>query len=76
MVIFDPAPIGVAAEGMVVGNDFSCYIIVARAGKTNIVDLKKKFAEYPLLKTKTLGAVINYASLDTKMKYYKNSKYY
>ena len=75
-IIFDSPPIGPAADALTVIDDFSYYLFVVRAGKTNTVDLKKKIEEYPQVKTKLLGLVLNFASIDSRLRYYKYSKYY
>ena len=75
-VLCDSPPIGVTADAVAISNTFARYIIVIRAGKTNVVDLKKKLREYPALSSKLLGVVLNCAATDSKLKYYKYSKYY
>jgi succinoglycan biosynthesis transport protein ExoP len=76
IVLCDSPPIGVAADAISISNTFSRYIIVIRAGKTNVVDLKKKIKEYPALNSQLLGLVLNCAASDSKLNYYKYSKYY
>jgi capsular exopolysaccharide synthesis family protein len=75
-VLCDSPPIGVAADAVSISNIFARYIIVIRAGKTNVIDLKKKIKEYPALSTQLLGVVLNGAASDSKLNYYKYSKYY
>ncbi|MBN1982275.1 MAG: CpsD/CapB family tyrosine-protein kinase [Chitinivibrionales bacterium] len=76
LIIFDSPPIGLTVDAVVVHELFSKYIVVVKAGATNIMDLLKKLNEYPRLKSKILGLVLNQASLDKKLAYYKYSKYY
>ena len=76
IILCDSPPLGVAADAMSVNNSFAHYLIVVRAGKTNIIDLKKKINEYPALSSKLLGIVLNCAAVDNKLKYYKYSKYH
>lgn len=76
MVILDTPPIGSVADPVVVNDFFSRYIIVVKAGKTNIIDLKKKISEFPAVKKKILGLILNFATIDRIRSYYKNSKYY
>jgi succinoglycan biosynthesis transport protein ExoP len=75
-ILCDSPPIGVAADALSISNIFSRYIIVVKAGKTNVVDLKKKTKEYPVLNSQILGIVLNCAASDSKLNYYKYSKYY
>jgi capsular exopolysaccharide synthesis family protein len=76
VVLCDSPPIGVASDALSISNTFSRYIVVVRAGKTNVVDLKKKIKEYPAISTQLLGLVLNCAATDGKLNYYKYSKYY
>jgi capsular exopolysaccharide synthesis family protein len=76
MVILDTPPIGAVADPVVVNDFFSRYIVVVKAGKTNITDLKKKLKEFPAVKKKILGLILNFATIDRIRSYYKNSKYY
>jgi succinoglycan biosynthesis transport protein ExoP len=75
-VLCDSPPIGVAADAVSISSTFARYIIVIKAGKTNVVDLKKKIKEYPALNSQLLGVVLNCAASDSKLNYYKYSKYY
>lgn len=75
MVILDTPPLAVATDAIVVANHFSKYIVVAKAGKTNIVDLRKKMEEFPTVEEKTAGIVLNYAPVSKRVKYYKYSNY-
>jgi Mrp family chromosome partitioning ATPase len=76
MVILDTPPIGSVADPVVVNDFFSRYIVVVKAGKTNISDLKRKLREFPAVKKKILGLILNFATVDRIRSYYKNSKYY
>ncbi len=75
-IIFDSPPIGMTSDSIIVDRYFSKYLIIVKAGATNVVDLKKKLSEYPSIKEKIIGTVLNYATLDKKLNYYKYSKYY
>lgn len=76
IIIFDSPPIGVTIDPVIVSELFSKYVIVVKAGSTNIVDLHRKINEFPAIKNKILGFILNQASLDKKLAYYKYSKYY
>jgi polysaccharide biosynthesis transport protein len=76
VILCDSPPLGVAADAMSISDSFEHFLIVVRAGKTNVVDLKKKITEYSQLSSKLLGIVLNFAAADSKLKYYKYSKYY
>lgn len=76
MVILDTPPFGVAIDAVSVHDLFSRYVLIARAGGTNIFDLKRKLREFPMVEKKVMGIVLNQAGLDQKMAYYRNSRYY
>ena len=76
IVILDTPPLGAVTDAVVVNEMFSKYIIIVKAGVTNVVDMKRKIIEYPALKEKVLGLVLNYAAVDKIRSYYKRSKYY
>jgi len=76
IVILDTPPLGALIDAVVVSRFFSRYIVVVKAGVTNVVDMKKKINEHPAVKEKLLGLVLNYAATDTMRSYYKKSKYY
>jgi tyrosine-protein kinase Etk/Wzc len=76
MIILDAPPLGAVADAVVVNHLFGGYLIIVSAGTTNIIDLNKKIAEFPVLGKKLIGFVLNRAMVDSKILYYKNSKYY
>lgn len=76
VIVFDLPPIGMAVDPVVIYDVVGKYLLVAKAGATNIADLSKKIAEYPTVEEKTLGIVLNQASIDRRLRYYKYSKYY
>jgi tyrosine-protein kinase Etk/Wzc len=76
MIILDAPPLGAVADAVVVNHLFGGYLIVVSAGTTNIIDLNKKIAEFPVLGKKLVGFVLNRAMVDSRILYYKNSKYY
>ncbi|MBD3420949.1 MAG: polysaccharide biosynthesis tyrosine autokinase [Chitinivibrionales bacterium] len=75
MIIFDSPPLGAATDAVTVVDLFSRYVLVAKAGATNIIDLNKKIDEFPILKNKIIGIVLNQAHVGKKLKYYKYSRY-
>lgn len=76
IIIMDSPPLGAVVDAAVVQDMFAKYIIVVKAGKTNIIDLNKKINEFFTAKDKILGMVLNFATVDKKITYYKYSKYY
>ncbi len=76
VVVLDLPPLGMAVDPAVVQDVVGKYVFVAQAGSTNMVDLSKKIEEYPAVSEKSLGIVLNKASIDRKLSYYKYSKYY
>ncbi len=76
IIILDTPPLGAVTDAVVVNEIFSKYLIVVKAGVTNVVDMNRKVREYPALKQKVLGLVLNCAAVDKMLSYYKRSKYY
>ncbi len=76
VVVLDLPPLGMAVDPAVVQDVVGKYVFVAQAASTNMVDLSKKIEEYPAVSEKSLGIVLNKASIDRKLSYYRNSKYY
>ena len=75
VVILDAPPLGVAADAAVVHEKFASFLIVVKAGVTNLTDLNNKIAEYPPVRGKIIGAVLNQVNRDLRFKYYKSSPY-
>jgi capsular exopolysaccharide synthesis family protein len=75
MIIFDTPPLGVAADAALVGELMSNFVVITKAGSTNLLDLRRKLAEYSIVRKKILGLVLNRAAVDRKLKYYKYSHY-
>ncbi|MBD3321044.1 MAG: polysaccharide biosynthesis tyrosine autokinase [Chitinivibrionales bacterium] len=75
LVIFDSPPVGAVTDAVVVHDLFSRYVVIAKAGATNIIDLNKKVDEFPAVKKKIIGIILNKASIDRKIQYYKYSNY-
>ncbi|MDG5815212.1 polysaccharide biosynthesis tyrosine autokinase [Chitinispirillales bacterium ANBcel5] len=69
VIIMDTPPLGVTTDAVGVQNSFHKYIVVVRAGYTNIAHLNRKVGEYPGLRKKVLGLVFNGAP-------YRRSPYY
>ncbi len=71
VVIMDTPPLEPLSDAFLVREFFSCYVLVVRAGKTNIKSLESKIKEYPALKEKIAGIVLNEAIEEqTKKNYY------
>ncbi|MBD3344369.1 MAG: polysaccharide biosynthesis tyrosine autokinase [Chitinivibrionales bacterium] len=75
VIIFDSPPLGAVTDAVVMHELFSKYVIIAKAGETNIIDLNKKIDEFPVIKQKIIGIVLNQALVDRKIQYYKYSNY-
>ena len=75
VVVLDTPPLRVAVDAAILPEAFNHYILVARAAKTNIDALEKKINEFPGLRQKVLGIVLNGAPIDTKMHNYAYSYY-
>jgi tyrosine-protein kinase Etk/Wzc len=76
VIIFDTPPLGVAADAATVKDIFQHYLVVIKAGNTNLMQLRKKLREYPGVWDKILGVVLNGAPMDRKLRYYRYSNYH
>lgn len=76
IVIFDTPPLGLAADAVAMEHLVSRYLFVALSGKTNITELCGLADEYAVLRDKLTGAVLNQATLEPRLKYYRYAKYY
>ena len=76
VIIFDTPPLGLASDAAIVSDLFSGTLLIIKAGSTNVIELRKKLDEYPNVKNKVIGLVLNEAILDSRMKKYKYSSYY
>jgi Mrp family chromosome partitioning ATPase len=75
IVILDTPPLGVCSDSAAVSKFFTSFIAVALAGKTPIPTLSKKIAEYPDLKKKLAGLVLNKAPVTRENGYYRYAYY-
>ncbi|MCX7726903.1 MAG: polysaccharide biosynthesis tyrosine autokinase, partial [Chitinispirillaceae bacterium] len=75
VIIADTPPLGLSVDAAIISNLFSAAILVIRSGKTNVINLKKRVDEFPSLKKKILGVVLNEALLDISVKKYKYYSY-
>ncbi|MFP4013585.1 MAG: polysaccharide biosynthesis tyrosine autokinase [Chitinispirillaceae bacterium] len=69
VIIMDTPPLAVTTDAVGIQDSFHRYVVVVRAGSTNISHLNKKINEYPGLRKKVLGLVFNGAP-------YKRPEYY
>jgi tyrosine-protein kinase Etk/Wzc len=76
VIILDTPPLCVAADAAIAGVLFSAVLLVVRAGRTNVIDFRKKLLEFPNLRKKVIGLVLNGATIDRKMKEYQYSMYH
>jgi len=76
VIIIDAPPIGPVIDAAIFDPVISMYLIVVRAGVTNVTDLAKKIAEFPGIERNVVGYVLNFASMDGKYRYYRYGRYY
>lgn len=69
VIIMDTPPLAVTTDAVGIQDSFHRYVVVVRAGSTNISQLNRKINEYPGLRKKVLGLVFNGAP-------YKRPEYY
>ncbi len=74
-LVFDSPPIGLASDAALLSNLASRYVLVARAGHTNIISLYNTIQkEFPVIEKKILGVVLNMGDIVNQSKYYKYAK--
>jgi len=76
VIILDTPPLSVSVDAAMLPDSFKHYIIVARVAKTNIAEIDKKIDEFPGLRKKILGIVLNGTPINKRMKNYRYSYYY
>lgn len=70
MVLIDTPPIEPMTDAVVLSPHVQGYVVVANAGKTNIKAMEAKVDEYPSVKQKIAGIVLNCAQIGTTKKSY------
>ncbi|MDO5577431.1 MAG: polysaccharide biosynthesis tyrosine autokinase, partial [Fibrobacter sp.] len=75
MIIIDAPPVSPVTDAIIMSNLISGSIFVVRAGKSNTAELNKIIEEYPDLKSKILGVILNGVKDNNKRKKY-NAYYY
>jgi polysaccharide biosynthesis transport protein len=74
-VIMDSPPVAITADSAMLSNLTSKYVLVVRAGRTNVVSLRKILVkDYPMIDKKILGVVLNMGENTVPTRYY--SYYY
>jgi capsular exopolysaccharide synthesis family protein len=76
VIILDTPPLLAAVDAAMLPDVFNHYIFVARVAKTDIAALDKKVNEFPGLRQKILGIVLNGIPMDKKMSAYRYSYYH
>jgi tyrosine-protein kinase Etk/Wzc len=75
-IAVDSSPIEAVVDAAVFAHLFSAFLVVARAGQTDVVELTRKLAEFPVIEEKVLGFVVNDVFSERTAKYYHYSSYY
>jgi capsular exopolysaccharide synthesis family protein len=75
-IVVDSSPIEAVVDAAVFAHLFSAFLVVARAGQTDVVELTRKLAEFPVIEEKVLGFVVNDVFSERTAKYYHYSSYY
>jgi tyrosine-protein kinase Etk/Wzc len=76
VVILDTPPLLAAVDAAMLPEAFNHYIMVARVAKTDIAAIDKKVNEFPGLRRKILGMVLNGVAMDKKLSTYRYSYYH
>jgi tyrosine-protein kinase Etk/Wzc len=74
IIILDTPPLAVTTDAVGVHDFFTSYLIVVRAGHTDISHLNRKTKEFPGFRKKILGIVFNGAPYK-RPEYYQYSSY-
>ena len=69
VLIFDTPPFEFIPDAVVLSNLIDQIVLVTLYGKTNLGKLSKKIDEFPTIKVKLAGAIIN-ASSEIELKKY------
>lgn len=75
VVILDTPPLLAAVDAAMLPAAFNHYLMVARVAKTDIVAIDKKVNEFPGLRKKILGMVLNGVAMDKKLSTYRYTYY-
>lgn len=71
-LVFDSPPIGFATDAALLNNLTSRYLLVVKAGHTNIINLCKIIQkDFPVVDKKILGVVLNMGEAPSHYGYYK-----
>lgn len=71
-LVFDSPPIGLASDAALLNNLVSRYMLVVKAGHTNIINLCKIIQkDFPVIEKKILGVVLNMGETVNHSGYYK-----
>ena len=71
-LVFDSPPIGLATDAALLNNLVSRYMLVVKAGHTNIINLCKIIQkDFPVIEKKLLGVVLNMGETVNPSGYYK-----
>jgi capsular exopolysaccharide synthesis family protein len=76
LVIIDCAPLGLTSDPAVISEYVDKYLVVVRAGSTNIGRLKSIISDFSIVETKLMGYILNRAVDDVVVKGYKQSNYH
>ncbi len=67
VIILDTPPLSAAVDATILPESFNHYVVVVRTAKTDLVELDKKIDEFPLLRSKLLGLVLNGVTVNSKL---------
>ena len=70
-IIIDSPPLGITADAALFSRLNPGYILVTKAGSTNLMKLRKTVTmEYPMVEPNILGVVLNLGQITDHLKYY------
>lgn len=69
MIIFDTPPLSPVSDPIIISNSVSGTVLIVKAGKTNTAELNSIINEFPTLKEKILGVILNGINTNPNRKY-------
>jgi len=76
VILIDSPPLEAVIDAAILAPIVYGFLVVARAGSTDVSELSEKITEFPVIDEKVFGYILNDVSSEKSSKYYKYSKYY
>ncbi len=76
LIIIDSPPLEAVIDAAIIAPLIYGFLVIARAGVTDVSELSEKISEFPVIDEKVIGYVLNSLTSEKSSKYFKYSKYY